>query len=158
MAKRLEFAWAYIVELIASALSLMLVNLLTGPQGMLAWFGHQQANLTNLLIVGATTTGVIFAAFFAVLATDFGARLRRKGEAKAYVIAFAFPLSLFVLTLGLVTLGNLAWGTVYTEACAFLLLYSTINLITMLKNIVDLGGLWQDFDRARNTGKRPGEP
>jgi hypothetical protein len=158
MAKLLELLWAYIGEPIAAALLLLLFNLLVGPQVMLVWLGHQQTNLTTLLIVGAAAAGVIFAAFFAVLTTDFGARLRRVGEAKAYIIAFAFPLSLFVVTLGLVTLGNLAWGSLYMQVCVFLLLYSTINLITMLRNIIGLGGLWQDFDRARNAGKRPGEP
>ena len=122
---------------------------------MATWLAHQQANLTNLLIVGAAATAITFGAFIAILTTEFGMALRRAGEAESYIVAFAFPLLLFVATLALVTLGSAEWGPIYLESCIFLLLYCTLNLITMVKNVIDLGGLWQDFDRARKDGRRP---
>jgi hypothetical protein len=153
--RQLESVWAYLGELIAAALLLVALNLLIGVRGMVVWLAHQQTNLTSLLIVGAAATAITFGAFFAILTTEFGMAMRRAKEAKAYIVAFALPLLLFVATLALVTLGNSDWGSLYTECCIFLLLYSTLNLITMVKNVIDLGGLWQDFDRARKDGKRP---
>ena len=155
MTRRLESVWAYLSEVVAAALLLVALNRLVGVRSMATWLAHQQANLTNLLIVGAAATAITFGAFIVILTTEFGLAVRRVGEAKSYIVAFAFPLLLFAATLALVTLGSSGWGSIYTESCIFLLLYSTLNLITMVKNVIDLGGLWQDFDRARKDGRRP---
>lgn len=154
MAKRLELWWAYAGELILSLLLLIALNLLLSLDVMTSWLARSQASLVNLLGVCASATGIAFGAYFALLATDFGLRLRRAGEARTYTVALGLPLIVFSTTLALVSLGSATWGVLYDETVLFLLLYSSINLITMVKNVVDLVGMWQDADRARNDGKR----
>lgn len=153
MTRRLESIWAYLGELIVAALLLLALNLLLDTQDLSVWLTQQRASLTTILTTGVASSAIAFGAFFAILTTDFGSKLRLVGEAKAYVIAFAFPLLLFVVSLAVVTLGSSNWGTLYTQLCIFLLLYAALNFITMIKNAIDLAGLWQDVDEARN-GKK----
>jgi len=157
MTRKVESVWIYLGELLAAFLLLVGFNLLIGEEKMSGWLALRAAGLTNLLLFGAAATAVPFGAFFAILATDFGAAMRRARAAKDYVVAFAFPLLLFATTLALVSLGSTAWGSLYVECCVFLLTYSAINLFTMVKNVVDLVGLWQDYERARKEGKRPSD-
>lgn len=155
MNKRAEHAWEYLGEIVASCFLLIALNRLIRIGEMAAWLVRQQSPLANLLVVAAAATAITFAAFFAVLTTDFGLALRRAGEAKEYVTAFGYPLLLFVATLGLLSLGNSNWGSFYTELVVFFLIYSALNFVSMVKNVIDLAGLWQDVDRARKDGKRP---
>jgi hypothetical protein len=155
MNRRLEHVWEYLGEAVASALLLVASNQFVGLQRMTVWLAHQQSSLVNLLIVSAAATGITFGAFIAVLTTEFGLALRRTGEAKGYVTALGFPLLLFVSTLGVITLGNSELGWLYNQVAIFLLIYSGLNLVTTVRNVIKLVGLWQDVDRARHDGKRP---
>lgn len=158
MAKRLESTWAYLVEILAAGFLLVALDMLVGVHQLALWLGHQQANLTLLLTIGAAATALTFGAFITLLTTDFGAAIRKFRVAKLYTVAFAFPLLLFVATVALVAIGNGGWGALYEEICIFLLIYSTINFITMVKNVIDLVGLWQDFDNAKKYGRTPNDP
>jgi len=155
MNRKVESVWIYLVEVVAAAFLLFALNLLCGKQQLFDWKDHHQAELTNLLLGSVAATGITFAAFFAVLTTDFGLVLRRAGEAKFYSVAFGFPLLLFFMTFVGLTFGNSEWGWVYNELIVFLLIYSGINIVTMVKNVTGLVGLWQDVDRARRDDKRP---
>lgn len=155
MNRRVEHAWEYLGEVGASCLLLIALNRLIGIREMTAWLYRQQSPLANLLIVAAAATAITFGAFFAVLTTDFGLALRRVGEAKQYATAIGYPLILFALTLSLLSLRNSGWGWFYSQLVLFFLIYSALNLVTMIKNVIGLVELWQDADRARKDGKRP---
>ena len=154
MRKQFEAIWEYVVEIILSTAILDLLNQLKGTEVLRGWLVHKRTDLINLLVVAAAATAVTFGAFFAVLTTEFGLRLRQFGEAKAYSTALGYPLLLFVVTLALLTLGPAGEGTKYDDFLIFLLIYSAVNLFTMIKNVIGLVSLWQDVDRARKTGKR----
>lgn len=156
--KRFLICWAYAGELLLSLLLLVALNLVIGSENVRNWIVKQSAPLGNLLLVGTAATGLTFGGFVAVLTTDFGKELRRAGRATIYVVALAWPLLLFVLTMALLTLATPASGlaSIYTYLVPFLLIYSALNFVTMVKNVVGLVGLWQDVDRARFDGKRPG--
>ena len=89
----------------------------------------------------------VWAVLLAILSTDFGKWLRKRGEALAYTTALAAPIFI----------SSFAFLVVMFEACSktrfapylatFVLVYALINLVTMVRNVVGLVGLWQLMDQ-----------
>ena len=159
MQKRFLVAWAYLVELLLSVLLLTLFDLLGGVEPTGAWVGRQVSPLGNLLLTGIAVGAAVFAGFVAVLTTEFGQALRRAGKAKMYAMAFGWPLLLFAITIGILMLRSPSgWGLAYSQTVILFLIYCSVNFFTMVKNVIDFIGLWQDVERARKDGKRPKDP
>jgi hypothetical protein len=152
MHRQAEAAWEYVSEILASVLLFFTLSQLIGLEVQREWLIHKKIDLANLLIVAAAATAITFGGFFAVLTTEFGLRLRQAGEAKAYASAFGFPLLLFVTTLALLTLGPTENRRNFDYLLIFLLIYCSLNLLTMIRNVIGLTKLWQDVDRARKNG------
>ncbi|QHS52384.1 hypothetical protein [Edaphobacter sp. 12200R-103] len=152
MDRKIEGIWEYGGEILASVLLLVALNQLIGLEVLRDWLVHKKADLANMLIIAATATAITCSGFFAMLATEFGLQLRQAGEAKAYATAFVFPLMLFATTFALLTLGPIENTQKFDDLLVFLLIYSSLNLLTMIKNVIGLTTLWQDVDRARKNG------
>ena len=145
--------WAYAGEFIAAALLSMALFLLIGPPVVSGWVFARKQDLMVLTITAAGVSGVIFAAFFAVLSSEFGKKLRLKNVATLYATAFAFPLLVFLgasASMGAVSKGT---DTILLKIATFMLVYSLLNCYTMVKNVIGLVKLWQNVDRARQFGK-----
>jgi len=140
--------WEYAGEVLLGGLITFLLFRFLGE-------GRIREALCNLrpdLLVGVgVLLGIsagVWAGLLAILATDFGKWLRQMGEALAYTTALAAPI--FISTL--------AFLTIMFEACSknryarylstFVLVYSLINLVTMIRNIIGLVGLWQLKDQG----------
>jgi len=104
-------------------------------------------------IAASAVSVCLFAAFIAVLCTDFGRRLRLHGVAKAYSVAFAFPILIFLVTFSLlssVVPGSNIW---FSSAVGYFVVYSGLNSYTIIKNLIDIIRVWEDVDKARTFGK-----
>ena len=89
--------------------------------------------------------GVIIAAYFAILTTEFGKKLRSFKVAHEYAVAFTFPLLIFLLAL-LSVISSSSGSNKYLLGSTFVLIvYSLLNCYTMLKNLLDMVRLWQDI-------------
>jgi hypothetical protein len=95
----------------------------------------------------------LFAAFIAVLCTEFGTKLRLKGEAVPHVVAFGAPVLIFLLTfLALIFIAKgVPWW--YLRIISILLIYSCLNCFTVIKNMIGVISLWQDIDRSENPSR-----
>jgi hypothetical protein len=150
---RLAAIWEYAVEVIASALVFVLILVIFGFDAPAHWVYAHRSDLSIAMSVVAGIGGAILAAFVGILGTDFGAKLRISGEAKAYTAAFGFPILGFLIALVsllFISQDQDGWAL---RIASLLLIYSLINCYTMIKNILGLVGVWQQIDRARRLGK-----
>jgi dipeptide/tripeptide permease len=124
---------------------------------MARWFFERKADLVSALGFGLAATGLCFAAFIAVLCTDFGTKLRRFDQAKAYTAAFATPPIALVITIILFEFISSANDRIVSGIAAVLAVYCALITVTMFKNVIDLVGLWQAVDKAKITRERQKE-
>ena len=153
MAQRWEKIRPYAVELLAALLLCAILFMCFRTNQVLAWLLRRKSDALVLAGIAAGTSGIIFGAYFNVLSTDFGRRLRLANAAVEYAIAFAVPLvGFFATVVALIVLSERSDG-VLVKALIFLLVYSCINCYTMVRNVIDLVGVWQDVEKARHSGR-----
>ena len=141
------------MEVILAILVYAILLICFGSGRIIAWGVDKRSGISTITSLAAGISGVTFAAYFAVLATDFGKRLRLAGASVEYAIAFAFPVILFLATTGVWLVISRDSEPYLVEAAVLLLIYSGINCATMVKNVIGLVGLWQGVEKARVTGK-----
>jgi hypothetical protein len=151
--KKWEKARPYAVEALASALVLAVMLLGFGPRKVMLWVLAKKTDLTVFAGIAAAISGAIFAAYFGVLSTDFGKRLRLAHAASEYAAAFAFPLLVFLTEAFILTSISNENQWALLVSAGFMLVYSLLNCYTMIKNVIDLVKVWQDVENARATGK-----
>lgn len=98
-------------------------------------------------ILLGSSLAVWLALFVNVIFTDFGDYLRYRQVSKLYLYGFAVPaFSYFVLD---VVLKLTAWSKTnwLAQLACVLLLYGAINLWTLVKNGIDLAGLYGTFKK-----------
>jgi len=143
----IEKVWVYAVEVIAAGLICLLLWLWLGEQAIAKWQVEKRTDLLVFTGVALGLSAAVFAAFFGILATDFGKKLRIRGVAVEYASAFAFPLILLIMTAA--TLEFLAndSGSALSRAVTFALCYSCLNCVTMVRNVLGVVRLWQELER-----------
>jgi hypothetical protein len=145
--------WEYAGEILASALIYLALVLSLGANKVSGWVFAKHGELSVAVGIAVAIGIAIFAAFIAVLCTDFGKQLRLKGEAQPYIVGFGTPILIFLLTLL-----SLIFITQQTDGwcvriVSMLLIYSCLNCYTAITNMIGLVSLWQEVDRARHYGK-----
>lgn len=141
-----EKVWSYAVELIAAGLICVVLWIWLGGNAVAQWQIEKRTDLLTFTGCATALAGVIFAAYFSVLSTGFGRKLRLHKVAREYAMAFAFPLALFAATtITLVFLDKSAKAN-FSRSVTFLLCYSCINCITMVRNVLAIVGVWQDSE------------
>lgn len=108
---------------------------------------RQKSGSANVAVGAIGVSAAVFAAYFAVLATEFGRELRVHGVAK-YAAAFAFPLVPFAATIAALEMFTKDSGPGLSQAITFLTCYSGLNCITMVRNVLGIVRLWQEVERS----------
>ena len=136
--------WAYAVEIIAAGLLCEILRRIVGVDRVHGWQIEKRSDLLVSIGIAVAVNAAIFAAYFALLSTDFGKRLRAHKAAAEYATAFAYPMFLFFVTAIVLEWLGVTAGPVLSCAITFLLCYSCVNCVTMIRNVIGLVRLWQD--------------
>ena len=148
VSKRLS-VWEYGSEVVAAIFVYALLSLTMGQAALTQWVPDRKTDVINMLGLLLVATGFCFAAFIAVLCVDFGAKLRKFGQAKLYAAAFATPPIALIVTI--IVFEFVSRDTTLSKIALVLAIYCVLSTITMFKNIIDLVGLWQAVEKARVT-------
>jgi hypothetical protein len=146
--------WEYLSEAVASLLLYLIALIRLSPHRIAKWLFESHSDIGGMITGALALTGFAFAAFIAILVTDFGTKLRKFGQAKAYTIAFAIPPIANVASLIALVFVRNANSTAAGSFALLLIIYSVISTLTMLKNFIGLVGMWEALEKARSTGKR----
>ena len=137
--------WAYAVEIIASGLFCLILWLTIGADRLREWQIENRSDLLVSIGIAVAVSAAIFAAYFALLSTNFGRRLRMHKAAAEYAAAFAYPMFLFFLAAIVVEWLGKKPGLVLSRFTTLVLCYSCLNCVTMIRNVIGLVRLWQDI-------------
>jgi hypothetical protein len=148
MPRTLTKIWTYAVEAVSAALFSAVFWLTIGVEKIRAWQVDKKPDLLVSVGIAIAASATIFAAYFALLSTDFGRKLRMHGVAAEYTAAFAFPMILFMISAGTFEFVDDNPGRTFSRFVTFLLCYSCVNCLTMVRNVIELVRLWQDIDRG----------
>jgi hypothetical protein len=91
----------------------------------------------------------VWGIFLTVLTSEFGAWLRKRGEADHYARALAIPIFIDLLALLWLLFMIPANSVTTLVASIFLLVYGLINFITMIRNINGVVRLGQTKENVR---------
>lgn len=136
--------WTYAVEVVAASLICVLLWLTAGADRMRQWQIEKKSDLLVSIGIAVGVSAAIFAAYFGLLSTNFGRRLRKHNAAAEYATAFAYPMLLLVLAAVVLECLGTDAGPTLSRAATFLLIYSCVNCVTMIRNVIGLVRLWQD--------------
>ncbi len=111
-----------------------------------------QLEAAGLAAIGVSTA--VWLGFLAMLAVPFGKELRRRRAAAIYSSALAFPIFVFlILVIVLMFLPDAkekrqwqAWDLLMPQIACLLTLYAVINSITIVRNVLGLVRLWEDWE------------
>lgn len=104
----------------------------------------------DLIVIagGALAISVaVWGIFLAMLNSDFGAWLRQRNQASAYSRALATPIFGDLLGILLLLFSACSESRTLVKLNVFVLTYDLINLVTMVRNMNGLVGLWQVKER-----------
>lgn len=148
MPNSLTKIWAYAVEPVGAALICTIIWLTIGAEEVRVWQLEKKADILAAIAIAAGVSAAIFAAYFALLSTDFGRKIRMQGAAAEYASAFAFPMILFLISAGALEFLRPNPNLTFSRFVTFLLCYCFVNCVTMIRNVIGLVRLWQDVDRG----------
>jgi ABC-type microcin C transport system permease subunit YejE len=140
-------AWEYFGEIVLAALCTWLVFDIWGAAVISKRLCEMRTDLLLLIGAGLAAAVAIWAIFIGMLAGDFGAWLREKGQASAYSQALAAPIFSYLLGLMVVLFAACSKAHLAVIAVAFLLIYNLVNFVTMVRNVNGLVGLWQAWQQ-----------
>jgi hypothetical protein len=149
--------WAYMVELIASFVVTTLLVVLAGATTVSKVMHDFAGDISTLFgaVMVAAALGFLWT-FFSKADTDFYAWLEVKGafapfrRATEYVILLSFAATVLPLCLKLPALAN---SEKFGIAVAFVELLATINLFTLVRNVLDLMRLHAKFTELSRKAK-----
>ena len=142
-------AWGYGTESLLTILIWILIERLWGPSRVAHFLFVRKQDIQFTIGLLAAVCGLVFAAYIALLCTEFGKKLRKAEAAVEYLVAFLTPFAAFSVTIcGLHFLSNDFPGK-SAAFTLFLLIYCLLNCYSMPKNLVGLVTIWQDLDKLK---------
>ena len=154
MPKRHHVWWAYCVELLAAAATLLALCLWFSTPAVAGFVRNVALDIATLFgaVMLAASLGFLWA-IYTKSDTEFYRWLDARGAFRVYLYATAYSVLVSLLsTLSLVALKQIT-GEVFTIVAVFLLILALINLITLVRNVVDLMLLNARFNHVRAGGK-----
>lgn len=92
--------------------------------------------------------------FVNVMFTDFGSYLIRRGVSRVYLVAFAYPVVIYLTTD--ICLKFTVWSRAHwlVDVAYILMLYGVLNFWTLMKNVMDLASLYELFRELHDPPSR----
>ncbi len=139
-----RFSWAYLKEVALAGASYGLIALFIRDEivHFIELTNHLWIILTTTMFVGGLA---IWAAYVSMVADEFGEWLHSKGKLSVYFMGFlAGTVVFFITTCMLISISGTKASWVRDCSC-FFMIYSLINLFTLIKNAMELVLLHAEF-------------
>ena len=146
---RYIIVWEYAGEIVAAVLIYLLLIIVFGAAPVSHWVFVKRSELSTAVTFACGLGAAVFAGFLAILCTSFGEQLRLAGEAKSFAAGFGSPIIIFLTTLLGVVFAPGDRNGWWLRTVSILLIYTAVNCLTMLMNMIDVIRLWLDVDRTR---------
>jgi hypothetical protein len=149
-----QVVWGYASELLLTGLICWLIGHKFGTSAIQAFIfdtAQQWSSLADYLF--AAGAAIWIAVFASIMLTSFGRYLRDQGATGVYLSATAVPMGVFLvadIVVKLTVVYKLGW---LSYAAFVFLLYSLINFLTLVKNIVELVSFYLAYQATH-----PGTP
>jgi hypothetical protein len=150
MAKRRYIWWGYAVELLAAGFVLLALCLWFDLTAVASFVRDVAIDLATLFgaVVLTASLGFLWT-FYSKADTDFYRWLDARGAFRVYLVATAYSVVVGLLsTMILVAMKKVA-NEVFSVAGAYFLILAIINLITLVRNVIDLMLLNAKFNHVR---------
>ena len=150
MPSRKHVVWAYAVELLAAAAVLATFSLWIGLSEVVGFVRDVALDVATLFgaVMLAASLGFLWT-FYSKSDTEFYRWLDSRGAFRIYLFATAYSVAVSLLsTMSLVALKKIN-GEPFALVATFLLILAVINLITLVRNVIDLMLLNAKFNQAR---------
>ena len=134
MNMRLSVIWAYAKEPLLVGLVMGILLAIAGSppiEDFVEKTGSQWANFTGLLFAASVA---VWISYVNITASAFGEYLRTKGALLVYSNAFASALVIFFVSTAILIISTAFKSSIIADAAMFMLIYSTVNLMTMVRN------------------------
>lgn len=143
--------WAYTVELVATSTILVALSLWFDCSVVISFVREVALDLATLFcaVMLAASLGFLWT-FYSKSDTDFYRWLDTRGAFRVYLSATAYSVGVSVIsTLTLVMLRKITDQT-FALFSTFMLILAVINLITLVRNVIDLMLLNAKFNQKRS--------
>jgi hypothetical protein len=138
-------AWEYLVEVILASLLCWLLFRFVGQETLRIRLCALRSDLLLIFGVALAAAIAVWAIFVDILRGEFGAWLRKKGEARAYSTGLTAPVFVYLAGLLVLLFEECPKTLSALILTVFVLLYGLINFVTMIRNVNGLVGLWQTW-------------
>lgn len=142
--------WAYAVELLAAAVVLLALCLWLEPKTVASFVRDVAIDVATLFgaVMLAASLGFLWT-FYSKADTEFYRWLDARGSFRVYLVATAYSVVVsLVSTMILVAMKKVADDT-FAIVGVFFLILAIINLLTLVKNVIDLMLLNAKFNHVR---------
>lgn len=150
MSKRRYVWWAYAVELLAAGAVLLALCLWFERKAVAAFVRDVALDVATLFgaVMLAASLGFLWT-FYSKADTEFYRWLDSRGAFRVYLHATAYSVAVSLLsTLSLVGMKKIADDN-FSLVATFLLVLAVINLMTLVRNVIDLMLLNARFNHVR---------
>lgn len=141
--------WEYLGELILATLSCVLFRLHYSTADLLELLCRLRSDLLVGVAAAMALSCGVWIGLLAIFASDFGAWLRKRGEASVYSRALATPVVLYMAVFAITMFAPCRNSPYSAFLNLFGLVYGAINFITIVRNVQGLIDLWQTWENAR---------
>jgi hypothetical protein len=150
MSKRRYIWWAYAVELLAAGAVLLALCLWFEPKAVASFVRDVALDIATLFgaVMLAASLGFLWT-FYSKADTEFYRWLDSRGAFRVYLLATAYSVAVSLLsTMSLVAMKKISDDS-FALVAAFLLVLAVINLMTLVRNVIDLMLLNAKFNHVR---------
>ena len=144
--------WGYSIELVFAALVYILVSVCFGTASVVRVVNYSANSWAALVGSFWAFSASLFVIFFKLLMSEFGKWLSWKGRDGIFKTAFVFAMVVHVFAVvALIVAGNTKAEMVGRIALGLLIL-STVNMGTLVINVMALVKLYLEFSRHTSDG------
>ncbi len=144
--------WGYTVELILSALLLILASMLLGIEKVSGFVGASGGALIGLVTVLLALKSAFLWELFSKVDAPFYKWLGTRGSLKHYVTAVVYATLVSLLAALFLIFSTIVEIQTYRMVCAFLVIHSVINGFTLVENVSSLMRLNTEFNNHTPNG------
>ncbi len=141
--------WEYLGEWVLVGLVTALLFFVFGTDIVRKGLCDRRSDLMLSLGIAVGVTAAIWGVFFAVLATEFGAWLRKRDQASSYSRGLATPIFASLAAFAVLLFTPSSPSKPLVVADTVLLLYAAVNLVTLVRNVNGLVRLWQTWEQTQ---------
>ena len=144
-------AWEYLGEIVLASLLTVLVFIVVAQNDLQARLCCIRGDLMLIVGIALGISATVWVGFFALLASEFGAWLRKRNATSPYAVGLASPIFADLLGFLVLLFAGCSASSLLLRSTVFVLIYDLINVVTMIRNVIGLIVLWETFEQSRRS-------